>query len=282
MAGLLLAAALALPALLAAAPRPRRPRRPPARSPQWAWADARQELGGLSLALMALLLALAVNVGVGTMVESFRRTFTGYLDQRLAAEVYVTARDDAEAAAHRRLARRPPRGHRRPADLERRRPASRDWPLELYGFRDHATYRDNWPLLAALPDAWDRVARGEAALVSEQIARRFGLAPRRHRSPCPTPPAPGASPSPPSTPTTATPRPRSWSPPTPSPPAGPTSTAAASPSAPTPPPTPRLLADLRAAFALDGGQVVDQRGLKAGLARASSSRPSPSPSRSTP
>ena len=70
-----------------------------------------------------------------------------------------------------------PGGRRRPADLERAPPASRDWPLEVYGFRDHPTYRDNWPLLAALPDAWDRVARGEAVLVSEQLARRLGLRP---------------------------------------------------------------------------------------------------------
>ena len=75
MGGLLLAAALALPALLAAvlALCARAARRPLA---EWVWADARQEAGGLSLALMALLLALAVNVGVGTMVESFRTTFT--------------------------------------------------------------------------------------------------------------------------------------------------------------------------------------------------------------
>ena len=86
---------------------------------RWVWADARQALGPLSLALMALLLALAVNVGVGTMVESFRRTFLGYLDQRLAAEVYVAARDPAEAAAIGRLARRPARGGRGAAGLER-------------------------------------------------------------------------------------------------------------------------------------------------------------------
>ena len=41
----------------------------------WFWADSRQQISGLSLALMALLLALAVNVGVGTMVETFSRTF---------------------------------------------------------------------------------------------------------------------------------------------------------------------------------------------------------------
>ena len=46
---------------------------------------------------MALLLALAVNVGVGTMVESFSRTFLVWLDGRLAADVYVSAANDAQA-----------------------------------------------------------------------------------------------------------------------------------------------------------------------------------------
>ena len=59
---------------------------------QWFWADTRQQLPGLSLALMALLLALAANIGVGTMVASFRLTFTGWLDQRLASELYVSGR----------------------------------------------------------------------------------------------------------------------------------------------------------------------------------------------
>ena len=66
---------------------------------QWMWADARQQVPGLSLALMALLLALAANIGVGTMVGSFRATFTGWLDQRLAAELYLTAADVGQADA---------------------------------------------------------------------------------------------------------------------------------------------------------------------------------------
>ncbi len=171
--GLMLAAALALPALLAAvlALAARAARRPLA---QWAWADTRQQLGGLSLALMALLLALAVNVGVGTMVDSFRRTFLTYLDQRLAAELYVSGRDDAQAAAIATwLGARPEVTAVLPVWNVTTR--FRDWPVQLYGFRDGPTYRDNWPLIAARPDAWDRVARGEAALVSEQLARRFGL-----------------------------------------------------------------------------------------------------------
>ncbi len=175
MAGLLLGAALALPSLLAAglALGARRARGAVA---AWAWADARQGLGGLSLALMALLLALAVNVGVGTMVDSFRATFLAYLDQRLAAEAYVTARDRETAAPLAAwLDDRPEVRVVLPIRSSALRLA--DWPVEVYGFRDDATYRDNWPLRAALPDAWDRVASGEAVLVSEQLARRLALRP---------------------------------------------------------------------------------------------------------
>ena len=65
----------------------------------WFWADSRQQLPGFSLALMALLLALAVNVGVATMVETFSKTFLTWLDGRLTADVFLTARDNAHASA---------------------------------------------------------------------------------------------------------------------------------------------------------------------------------------
>jgi putative ABC transport system permease protein len=48
-------------------------------------------------------------------------------------------------------------------------------PGEVYGVADHATYRDHWPLLSALPEVWDLVARGEGVLVNEQLSRRAGL-----------------------------------------------------------------------------------------------------------
>ena len=140
---------------------------------QWFWADTSQQVPGLSLALMALLLALASNVGVGTMVASFRQTFTGWLDQRLASELYLTVRSEAEADTI--LAWVTPRVD---AVLPIRSVSAplNGLPGEVYGIADHATYRDNWPLLDAVPDVWDRVAQGEAALVNEQLARRAGLA----------------------------------------------------------------------------------------------------------
>ena len=37
-------------------------------------------------------------------------------------------------------------------------------PAEIYGVADHPTYRDNWPLLDALPGVWDLVAAGDGVL----------------------------------------------------------------------------------------------------------------------
>jgi putative ABC transport system permease protein len=173
LGGFLLAAALALPSLIAAllAVAARTARGPVA---EWFWADTRQQLPGLSLALMALLLALAANIGVGTMVGSFRQTFTGWLDQRLVSDLYVTVESDAEAQRLMTFLR--PRSdailpiwHTEGEVLGA--------PAEIYGVADHPVYAANWPLLAALPDTWERLGGGEGALVNEQLARREGLAP---------------------------------------------------------------------------------------------------------
>ncbi|HVX76652.1 MAG TPA: ABC transporter permease [Bradyrhizobium sp.] len=140
----------------------------------WCWADCRQQLSGLSLALMALLLALAVNVGVGTMVETFSRTFIIWLDGRLAADVYINAQDNAQAVKIRTwLEQRPevqailPGGR---ADTE-----IGGAPIEVLGLPDHATYRDRWPLLAAAGNAWIRLRPGDACFISEQLARRLNV-----------------------------------------------------------------------------------------------------------
>ncbi|MDD9732271.1 ABC transporter permease [Mameliella sp. AT18] len=138
----------------------------------WFWADTRQQLPGLSLALMALLLAMAANVGVSTMVSSFRLTFIDFLDQRLFADAYVRGVDrdrmpGIEAFLQDRGATVLPllRVDSRPAGV----------PAELMGARVGSAYETNWTFVAARPEAWAQVAAGEAVIVNEQLARRAGL-----------------------------------------------------------------------------------------------------------
>jgi putative ABC transport system permease protein len=176
LGGLLLAAALALPVLLSGLLRlvPVRGRSPLA---GWFIADARQQLPALSLALMALLLALAANVGAGSMTEGFRRTFTGWLDQRLAAELYVRPVDDAQAGAVLDWLGRQPAvsGTAAVVDVELRIGGG---PVELAGIPDDPLYREHWPLLSPSGDgraAWDALFAGDTLMLSEQLARRLGV-----------------------------------------------------------------------------------------------------------
>jgi putative ABC transport system permease protein len=175
LAGLLLGAALLLPLLLAGALRigERGAKKPLA---NWFWADSRQQLPALSLALTALLLAFATNVGVGGMVAGFRQTFVHWLDGRLAAEVYLEAAGAEDAKRIESWLRTRP-------EVEAILPLASTsvrldgWPTGVLGMAAHEnTFRDHFPMLDQTPDAWDALRRGEAALVSEQLARRLGLA----------------------------------------------------------------------------------------------------------
>jgi putative ABC transport system permease protein len=174
LAGLLLGAALGLPAMLELVLSLGQ-RRAHRALGVWFWADSRQQLSGLSLALMALLLALAVNVGVGTMVETFSRTFVSWLDGRLAADVYLSAADNTQAAEIKAwLRERPEVGAILPGGRADTQIAGA--PIEILGLTDHASYRDHWPLLQSTGNAWKRLLAGDTGFVSEQLARRLKLA----------------------------------------------------------------------------------------------------------
>jgi putative ABC transport system permease protein len=90
MASLLLGAALCLPALLRGLLAGIARLVPPHRARlAWLVADSQWLLGPASLALMAMCLALVANSGLNTMIGSFRQATDEWLDQRLAAELYL-------------------------------------------------------------------------------------------------------------------------------------------------------------------------------------------------
>jgi putative ABC transport system permease protein len=167
----LIGAALALPILV----RPllayaeKAARTPVAR---WFWADTRQQLPGLSLALMALLLAISANIGVATMVSSFRLTFVAFLDQRLAPELYVETANAVQAAA---IEANLPKVGASVLPLLAIETTVAGQPTRLFGVRVGPTYWQNWVFLDTAPDAWDVVDAGTAAVINEQLARRAGL-----------------------------------------------------------------------------------------------------------
>ncbi|WP_439123013.1 FtsX-like permease family protein [Marivita sp.] len=139
---------------------------------QWFWADTRQQVPGMSLALMALLLATAANVGVSTMVSSFRVTFVDFLDQRLGPELFIRIQDEAQSPD---LEAYLIANAREVLPLLSVETDIAGVPTDLFGVRVGPTYRDNWLFLAQTADVWDRVQQGDATVISEQLARRAGV-----------------------------------------------------------------------------------------------------------
>jgi len=132
------------------------------------------QISGLSVALMAMLLALATNIGVGTMVDGFRKTFVDWLDQRLIAEVYILPGDEARRTE---IVSWLDDRNEVTALLPKIRAQGRieNWPITIVGFVDHSSYRDHWPMKSESTDIWDAIADDGAVVVSEQLAQRLSL-----------------------------------------------------------------------------------------------------------
>ncbi|OIN04466.1 ABC transporter permease [Oceanisphaera psychrotolerans] len=159
---------------------------------QWALADLQLQLPRLSLAMMALLIALAANLGVSSMVGGFRLTFLDWLDRRLMADLYLKPPASQFAEIDVWLDRRDEVKERLiTADAEsqllevspdsitdntaRRHPGL---PLPVFGITPGPSLMADWPLLATLGDrdaAWQALQHGEA-FINEQLARGEGVA----------------------------------------------------------------------------------------------------------
>ncbi|QXE10598.1 MULTISPECIES: ABC transporter permease [Pseudomonas] len=188
MAGLLLGAALALPVVLSAVLN-RLLGRSRSVLGQWFLADCRQQLPALSLALMALLLALAANIGAGSMTAGFRQTFNDWLEQRLSAELYLNPVNPAQSREMYVWLKQQPNVS---AVLPNWQVAVtlQGWPADVFGVIDHPYYRQHWPLLEALAgDPWAHLATDDAVMLSEQLARRLKVRAGDHLS-VPTPGGP--------------------------------------------------------------------------------------------
>ena len=139
---------------------------------QWFLADSKQQINSLSVSLMALLIALSVNIGVGGMVESFRKTFVGWLDQRLVSEVYITASDIETAASVLTYLDKKVDTILPIVTVSKK---IKDNLVEIYGFTPHKTYEDHWPLISSTEETWEKIKQNKGLLINEQLWRRLDL-----------------------------------------------------------------------------------------------------------
>ena len=138
----------------------------------WFFADSKQQINSLSVSLMALLIALAVNIGVGGMVESFRKTFIGWLDQRLVSELYILAPDiEIAQKIETNLTGKVD------AVLPIVKVSQKifDTSIEIFGFLPHQTYQEHWPLLEEHKQVWEMLRQEKGLIINEQLSRRLKL-----------------------------------------------------------------------------------------------------------
>jgi putative ABC transport system permease protein len=188
MAGLLLGAALLLPTvlrlILGLIARLTPPRH--AKS-NWLLADSRWLLGPASLALMAMTLALVANSGLNTMIGSFRQATDSWLDQRLAADLYVRAEapqrelqawlDDAWpglSSAQRFRTR-----------IKPETPAGRHVAVEVVSLQNGERFNDSVDLVLGQKNARPEFLGGNGLFVSERAWRLDGWQPEDTVQLCP-------------------------------------------------------------------------------------------------
>lgn len=144
---------------------------------RWAFSDGGAQLPTLRIAMMALLLALTANLGVETLVGSFRTALTDWLDQRLAADLYLQrdslTRDDLNlstdadwlAASHQRVG----------LDIR-----WQDRPTEIRGLEPEAPDSQALPLAESTEQLalWYEPDRETAViLANEQVRHLAGIEP---------------------------------------------------------------------------------------------------------
>lgn len=146
----------------------------PERAWRWRWAmtDGWTQLPVLRTALMALLLALTANFGVDTLVGSFRSALENWLDQRIAADIYINS-EKLEADAVLRSSLIMDHHQRNGVDLR--------WgqrPAQVYGLDTRAPDSLQLPL-AMRNDALADWYRNEAGVVlaNEQVHHLAGIDP---------------------------------------------------------------------------------------------------------
>jgi putative ABC transport system permease protein len=171
----------------------------PARHARLSWllADSRWLLGPASLALMALTLALVANSGLNAMIGSFRQATDDWLQQRLAAQLYLRGEPELAgaqwASLETWLAQQDPRLHAvERYRIELSRPAAlgpeahgRPVPVEVVSLQQGERFLDSIRLLRAEQGAARRFDRGEGVYVSERAWRVDGWRPGAALTLCP-------------------------------------------------------------------------------------------------
>lgn len=139
---------------------------------QYLFAELRELISPLSLAMMALLLAVTANMGMNTLVGSFESTLKQWLEQRLHADIYVSPAQGEIANVERAL-----------AQFENVETVYKQYYVDdnlqglpiLLGTKDKDTLEQTMVFQSHVDDFWTRFYQGEFVAISEPTAVKLGL-----------------------------------------------------------------------------------------------------------
>ncbi|WP_192892212.1 ABC transporter permease [Vibrio bathopelagicus] len=139
---------------------------------QYLFAELRELISPLSLAMMALLLAVTANVGMNTLVGSFESTLKQWLEQRLHADIYVSPAQGEIANVARAL-----------EQFDNVETVYKQYYVDdnlqglptLLGTKDKDTLEQTMVFQSHVDDFWTRFYQGELVAISEPTAVKLGL-----------------------------------------------------------------------------------------------------------
>lgn len=139
---------------------------------QYLFAELRELISPLSLAMMALLLAVTANMGMNTLVGSFESTLKQWLEQRLHADIYVSPAQGEIANVERAL-----------GQFDKVETVYKQYYVDdnlqglpiLLGTKDKDTLEQTMVFKSHLENFWSRFYQGELVAISEPTAVKLSL-----------------------------------------------------------------------------------------------------------
>lgn len=139
---------------------------------QYLFAELRELISPLSLAMMALLLAVTANMGMNTLVGSFESTLKQWLERRLHADIYVSPAQGEIADVERAL-----------GQFDNVEAVYKQYYVDdnlqglpiLLGTKDKDTLEQTMVFKSHLENFWSRFYLGELVAISEPTAVKLGL-----------------------------------------------------------------------------------------------------------
>ncbi|EDP59735.1 FtsX-like permease family protein [Vibrio sp. AND4] len=139
---------------------------------QYLFAELRELISPLSLAMMALLLAVTANMGMNTLVGSFESTLKQWLEQKLHADIYVSPSQGDIAKVEHAL-----------EQFDKVETVYKQYYVDdnlqglpiLLGTKDKDTLEQTMVFKSQIDDFWPRFYQGELVAISEPTAIKLGL-----------------------------------------------------------------------------------------------------------